>query len=78
MPRYYNSVVRSHQAAQTAGCPLLRAEGRDPSPVYTLHLNGVCTNCIKEAKAPQRAYLGMVSIPVYRSLFKAHLYSEAG
>ena len=27
MPHYYYGVVRSHQAVQTAGCPLLRAEG---------------------------------------------------
>jgi hypothetical protein len=78
MPRYYNSVVRSHQAVRTAGCPLLSAEGGTHRPCTRPTLNGVCTNCIKEAKAPQRAYLGMVSIPVYRSLFKAHLYSEAG
>jgi hypothetical protein len=32
MPRYYNSVVRSHQAVRTAGCPLLRAEGETHRP----------------------------------------------
>jgi hypothetical protein len=32
MPRYYYSVVRSHQAVRTAGCPLLRAEGGTHRP----------------------------------------------
>ena len=34
MPRYYNSVVRRHQAVRTAGCPLLSAEG---GPIARVH-----------------------------------------